>query len=451
MSKTDTAFVFNKDNTFHAHMPFAKVNKETRTVSGFASLDNVDKQGDLVTFEASVNAFEDFRKNLREMHQPIAIGKVVSFKPDSYFDVKSGKQYKGVWVDTYVSKGAEDAWEKVLDGTYTGFSIGGNINESHMEKLDNDPMGKPVRVIKSFDLHELSLVDSPANQFANIFSIQKNDTGIICKGMSTEFVTENVFWCGKDEVSSASAEIEKDCVVCGTAMKNIGWVEQADTEKFEAIEKVLDSYLKKDAGSQTITSTGLAGDVNSATNVFDTTVATILYPDHNKKDKVTKSDESLLEGDNNMTEETKTEVVVETIVEVEEVVAPAEEVVAALETIQKSVSISEVENVVDFEKLSGEIKLISESLTKNYANGEAFTKEVVGKFETATTEINTKFAEMVDKYEALNKFFGEVTLRLEAFETASAIKKSSDLEGSTGIKKSQKSKWNGAFLDIGNA
>ena len=35
-------------------LPFAKVDKERRIVSGFASLDNVDKQGDIVTSEASI-------------------------------------------------------------------------------------------------------------------------------------------------------------------------------------------------------------------------------------------------------------------------------------------------------------------------------------------------------------------------------------------------------------
>ncbi len=62
-------------------VPFTKVNREKRTVSGFATLDNVDQTGDVVTSEASIKAFENFRGNLREMHQPVAVGKIVSFKP----------------------------------------------------------------------------------------------------------------------------------------------------------------------------------------------------------------------------------------------------------------------------------------------------------------------------------------------------------------------------------
>jgi hypothetical protein len=36
-------------------LPFAKVDKERRIVSGFASLDNLDKQGDIVTADASIS------------------------------------------------------------------------------------------------------------------------------------------------------------------------------------------------------------------------------------------------------------------------------------------------------------------------------------------------------------------------------------------------------------
>ncbi len=63
-------------------MPIGKVDVERRMVSGFATLDNIDKQGDIVTTESSINAFKNFRGNLREMHQPSAVGKIVSFKED---------------------------------------------------------------------------------------------------------------------------------------------------------------------------------------------------------------------------------------------------------------------------------------------------------------------------------------------------------------------------------
>ena len=120
-------------NNITLSVPFTKVNREKRTVSGFATLDNVDQTGDVVTSEASMKAFENFRGNLREMHQPVAVGKIVSFKPETYYDPASKEFYNGVYVDAYISKGAQDTWEKVLDGTLAGFSIGGKIIESDNE------------------------------------------------------------------------------------------------------------------------------------------------------------------------------------------------------------------------------------------------------------------------------------------------------------------------------
>ena len=64
-------------DTVRLSMPFSKVDKERRIVSGFATLDNVDKQADIVTADASLKAFSKFRGNIREMHQQLAVGKRV--------------------------------------------------------------------------------------------------------------------------------------------------------------------------------------------------------------------------------------------------------------------------------------------------------------------------------------------------------------------------------------
>ena len=66
----------SEGNVINLAVPFTKVNREKRTVSGFATLDNLDQTGDVVTMEASMKAFENFRGNLREMHQPTAVGKL---------------------------------------------------------------------------------------------------------------------------------------------------------------------------------------------------------------------------------------------------------------------------------------------------------------------------------------------------------------------------------------
>ncbi len=170
-------------NVINLSVPFTKVNREKRTVSGFATLDNIDQTGDVVTSESSLKAFENFRGNIREMHGSNAVGKMVSFKPETFYDATSKEFYNGVYVDAYISKGAQDTWEKVLDGTLSGFSIGGKILESDNEV--NKSNGKTVRFIKNYELIELSIVDSPANELCNILSIQKANGALIFKGIAT--------------------------------------------------------------------------------------------------------------------------------------------------------------------------------------------------------------------------------------------------------------------------
>ena len=218
-------------------LPFSKVDKERRTVSGFASLDNLDKQMDIVTAEASMEAFAKFRGNIREMHQPLAVGKMVNFKAEKYFDPDSKKFFNGVYVSAYVSKGAQDTWEKVLDGTLTGFSIGGRMNkwdDGYDEKSDTQ-----IRIIKEYDLVELSLVDSPANQFANIMSVEKVDGVDMVKGDNT--IIENVFWDTESGIVTVSENESENSPVSGEPMKNIGFVEKTDSEKTTMIKFLVDS------------------------------------------------------------------------------------------------------------------------------------------------------------------------------------------------------------------
>jgi len=218
-------------------MPFSKVDENRRTVSGFASLDNIDKQDDIVTAEASMEAFAKFRGNIREMHQPLAVGKMVSFKADKYFDPETKKFYNGVYVSAYISKGAQDTWEKVLDGTLQGFSIGGRMNkwdDGYDEKSD-----KAIRIIKQYDLVELSLVDSPANQFANIMSVEKVDGMNIIK--ADETALENVFYDKESGLVMLSENENELSPTTGTQMENIGFVEKTDNEKVTMIKFLVDS------------------------------------------------------------------------------------------------------------------------------------------------------------------------------------------------------------------
>ena len=157
---------------FNLSFPIDMIKKEERIVSGIATADNVDKSGDIVDFTASVEAFKNWGGNIREMHAPVAVGKAVSYKPIQLMG-EDGIMYNAVRVDAYISKGAENTWQKVLDGTLRAFSIGGKIIEK-IESTEKMHRGRPVNIIKNYVLGELSLVDNPANALA-IVDIVKMD------------------------------------------------------------------------------------------------------------------------------------------------------------------------------------------------------------------------------------------------------------------------------------
>jgi hypothetical protein len=162
-------------NDFNISFPIEMIKKEQRIVSGIATADNIDKSNDIVDFAASEIAFKNWQGNIREMHAPIAVGKAISYKPLKMKGA-DGQEYNAIQVEAYISKGAEDTWQKILDGTLRAFSIGGRITKKEVMagKMHN---GRPISIIKQYDLGELSLVDNPANALATIDLVKMNNDG----------------------------------------------------------------------------------------------------------------------------------------------------------------------------------------------------------------------------------------------------------------------------------
>ena len=425
-------------------MPFNKVDKERRTVSGFASLDNVDKQDDIVTMEASLNAFKKFRGNIREMHQPSAVGKMVSFKEDKYFDPETKKMYNGVYVSTYISKGAQDAWEKVLDGTYTGFSIGGRMNkwdDAYDEKLD-----RQIRIIKDYDLVELSLVDSPANQFASIVSVEKVDGVDVVKSDTMSTPIENVFWDNESGIVMVSENENELSPITGTSMQNIGFVEKTDNEKTQMIKFLVDSAKGISTSKMTKEENPMAKTANKSDEVLETTESVV------EKAEVAPKAETVVET---TTEEvTKAEeVVVAENVEVAQ--APAEEVAKADETAStENVAEAATEVSKSDDSIVESIADIKNTITSAFSDLTATVKSLQAEVEMLkSSKVDINVAK--DSFEAVAKDiastreeFDKFGKRVDAVEADTAFRKSGDLgeiiqEQPVMV---EKSLWGGSFL-----
>jgi len=121
-----------------------KTDAEQRMVYGYASTEALDSQGEIVRREAVEAALPDYMRyaNIREMHQPSAVG----IAKDAAVDEK------GLYLAAKVVD--DEAWRKVQAGVYKGFSIGGRVTSR--DERDR-------KVITGCQIGEISLVDRPAN------------------------------------------------------------------------------------------------------------------------------------------------------------------------------------------------------------------------------------------------------------------------------------------------
>lgn len=412
-------------------LPLTKVNEERREVSGFASLDNTDSHDDIVLADASKRAFSRFRGNIREMHQPIAVGKMVDFKEDEYFDPKEKKTYKGIFVTVKVSKGAQDTWEKVLDGTLTGFSIGGHIVDAESTIIKSDSGDRSIRLIKEYELEELSLVDNPANQLANVFSIQKNSDGsTTVTGSMVEKSSEVVFYCAKDSIAKTSVEDAEKCPQCDLPMYDTGWIEYSDAaERVSKMAECLKSFSTEEASSS---------ETEGGVEMEEKVKKSVTQPEDAASDiEVGEQGKAQTEIDSS----------VEEVAEVEEESAEAEEEVNEVEDetdeISKMLDGLRDDLRGDIQKNFGTINERVEAITKSF---DEFGDKIEKKFtnlETKHTELSTRIAGLKDEIDSVEK-------SMRKLEGRTAVKKSGDLGGSseTVIRKSEDDNgfWRGTFF-----
>lgn len=136
---------------FQFFMPIAKVDKERRTVSGYASTPTKDGDGEIVTLDAIKTALPGYMDygNIREMHALKAVGSALEANMDK----------RGLYLTAYIAD--DEAWKKCipapLEGglfapaVYKGFSIGGR------------KLAKTGNKITSIEMTEISIVDRPSN------------------------------------------------------------------------------------------------------------------------------------------------------------------------------------------------------------------------------------------------------------------------------------------------
>lgn len=141
------------------------VDEERREIEVCATSEAVDSYGTIFDYAASKTAFERWIGNVREMHERKAVGSKVAVRYDD--------EARRVYTRVRISRGAEDTWQKILDGTLRGASIGAaNVvwHDAVRSPAEGAP-AVPVPVATSYELVELSLVDNPSNPDALMLSV----------------------------------------------------------------------------------------------------------------------------------------------------------------------------------------------------------------------------------------------------------------------------------------
>ena len=164
-------------------------------VAGYASVEVVDKQGDVITKEALKDAFRKFMenpsyRNVQLAHSNIQVGDVVP----SYTD-NEGRLWKsevddvGMFVVVQLRNDIEKAKEvsaEIRKGVLRGFSIGG---QAFKRVRKSDAKRGDYQEISKLELHEITICEKGINPEAT-FSILKEDTEVT--DMTTEAENEDM-------------------------------------------------------------------------------------------------------------------------------------------------------------------------------------------------------------------------------------------------------------------
>ena len=167
------------------------------TIEGYASTDDVDRQGDIVPASVWKKGIQNYLKNpviLAYHNHSEPVGRMVGHKVDS----------KGLWIKARISSAADEVFNLVKDGILTAFSIGFRIVDAEYDAA------KELFVVKELELHEISIVSVPANQ-NTLFSLSKAfDTAEEFKSFKQQFAPESDSAKGLESSTEANGEIKKE-------------------------------------------------------------------------------------------------------------------------------------------------------------------------------------------------------------------------------------------------
>ena len=174
------------DFEYIAKLETVKNTGDRLIVAGIATTEKMDYDGEIVDLESVRSVWQEYMKNpiIRYMHgkdarNPEAIGKVIPEYTDSTGKVlKTEFRENGPFIVAEISNApdTESIRTKIREGIVRGFSIGGRAQKV---KEFSYTLGKDVNRVIAKRIHEVSVVDTPANP-DSFFDVMKSCTGASC-------------------------------------------------------------------------------------------------------------------------------------------------------------------------------------------------------------------------------------------------------------------------------
>lgn len=164
----------SKSKKLGVFVPLVKVDEDQRLVYGRITAQEQDQSGETMDYATSVPNFQKWssmieeasgglsKGNLRVMHGLKVGGKLT--------DISYNDEDQSIEVCAKVTDDAE--WNNVLEGCYTGFSVGGRYEKKWAETINGQTIKKYTA-----DPNEVSLVDNPCVKSAT-FQLIKADGSI---------------------------------------------------------------------------------------------------------------------------------------------------------------------------------------------------------------------------------------------------------------------------------
>ena len=221
---------------------FTILKSEELTIAGYASIEVVDKQNDLITLDALEKAVAEFmeRKSYRNVmsnHSNVQVGEVVEQYRDTNGVLhKTGVDNVGFYVVIKMRDDIEKAKEisrGIRKGTLRSFSIGGQAISKKQRK--SEEYGE-YNEIDSLELHEVTICEKGINPEAK-FDILKHENGGDNLSEKLENALEELNGLLK-QVQEATGAIENEEIVKDDEHMEKEMMEETTDEKMDDEEEM---------------------------------------------------------------------------------------------------------------------------------------------------------------------------------------------------------------------